>query len=43
LRVRATPGSLKPSTAKGVYLKSATISATMTPGIKLDVQEIGAR
>ena len=34
---------LKPSTAKGVYLKSATISATMTPGIKLDVQEIGAR
>ena len=34
---------LKPSTAKGVYHKSATISATMTPGIKLDVQEIGAR
>jgi large subunit ribosomal protein L1 len=34
---------LKPSSAKGVYLKSATISATMTPGIKLDVQEIGAR
>jgi large subunit ribosomal protein L1 len=34
---------LKPSTAKGVYLKGATISATMTPGIKLDVQEIGAR
>src|SRR6476469_8579683 len=32
---------LKPSTAKGVYLKGATISATMTPGIKLDVQEIG--
>ena len=30
-------------TAKGVYLKGATISATMTPGIKLDVQEIGAR
>jgi large subunit ribosomal protein L1 len=34
---------LKPSSAKGVYLKGATISATMTPGIKLDVQEIGAR
>jgi large subunit ribosomal protein L1 len=34
---------LKPSTAKGVYLKGATISATMTPGIKLDIQEIGAR
>ena len=34
---------LKPATAKGVYLKGATISATMRPGIKLDVQEIGAR
>jgi len=33
----------KRSSAKGVYLKGATISATMTPGIKLDVQEIGAR
>ena len=27
----------KPSTAKGVYLKSAAISATMGPGIKIDV------
>ena len=34
---------LKPATAKGVYLKGATISATMGPGIKLDVQGIGAR
>ena len=28
---------LKPSTAKGVYLKGIAISATMSPGIKLDV------
>ena len=34
---------LKPATAKGVYLKGIAVSATMGPGIKLDVQEIGAR
>lgn len=26
----------KPSTAKGVYLKSVTIASTMSPGVKLD-------
>ncbi|MDI6757593.1 MAG: 50S ribosomal protein L1 [Endomicrobiia bacterium] len=26
----------KPSTAKGVYIKSATIASTMSPGVKLD-------
>ena len=34
---------LKPATAKGVYLKGIAISATMTPGIKLDTTEILAR
>ena len=27
---------LKPSSAKGTYLKSITISTTMGPGIKID-------
>ena len=34
---------MKPATAKGVYLKGVTVSATMGPGIKLDTQEITAR
>ncbi len=32
----------KPSTAKGTYLRSATLCSTMGPGIKLDVNEISA-
>jgi large subunit ribosomal protein L1 len=31
---------MKPSTAKGVYLKSATISTTMGPGVHLDTQAL---
>jgi large subunit ribosomal protein L1 len=34
---------LKPSTAKGVYLKGIALSTTMGPGIKLDTSEILAR
>jgi len=34
---------LKPATAKGVYLKGIAISATMSPGIKIDTTEILAR
>jgi large subunit ribosomal protein L1 len=34
---------LKPATAKGVYLKGVAISATMSPGIKIDTTEILAR
>ncbi|MCI0670351.1 MAG: 50S ribosomal protein L1 [Myxococcaceae bacterium] len=34
---------LKPSTAKGVYLKGVAVSTTMGPGLKLDTTEILAR
>ena len=33
---------LKPSTAKGKYFKSVTLSTTMGPGIRLDTNEIAA-
>ena len=32
----------KPAAAKGTYLKSLTVSSTMSPGVKLDVNEIVA-
>jgi large subunit ribosomal protein L1 len=34
---------LKPSTAKGIYLKGIAVSTTMGPGIKVDTNEIAAR
>ncbi len=33
---------LKPATSKGVYIKSVTVSATMGPGIRLDVSNVTA-
>ncbi|HLT28727.1 MAG TPA: 50S ribosomal protein L1 [Myxococcaceae bacterium] len=34
---------LKPTAAKGVYLRGAAISSTLGPGIKLDLNELTAR
>lgn len=31
----------KPSTAKGIYLKSITMNSTMGPGVKLDTSDVG--
>ena len=33
---------LKPSSAKGNYMRSITVSSTMGPGIKIDPNEVGA-
>lgn len=33
---------LKPSTAKGKYFKSITVSSTMGPGVRLDTNEVAA-
>jgi len=31
---------MKPSTAKGIYLKSVSVASTMSPGIKIDTKSI---
>lgn len=33
---------MKPSTAKGVYLKTVNMAATMSPGISIDTKSVGA-
>ncbi len=31
---------IKPSSAKGIYMKSVTVASTMSPGIKIDIKSI---
>jgi large subunit ribosomal protein L1 len=31
---------LKPSTAKGAYIKSISISSTMSPGVQVDTRTV---
>lgn len=31
---------MKPSTAKGIYMRSVTVASTMSPGIKVDVRSL---
>lgn len=36
----STINKLKPSAAKGVYMKSVYLSSTMSPGIKIDIKSV---
>jgi large subunit ribosomal protein L1 len=36
-----TLNRMKPSTAKGTYMRSVTVASTMSPGIKIDTKTIG--
>jgi large subunit ribosomal protein L1 len=36
-----TLNRMKPSTAKGIYMRSVTVASTMSPGIKIDTKTIG--
>jgi len=38
--VLSTIMKLKPSASKGTYVKSVTISSTMSPGVKIDPKSI---
>ena len=37
----STINRMKPSSAKGVYMRSITVASTMSPGIKVDAKTIG--
>jgi large subunit ribosomal protein L1 len=36
----STLEKMKPSTAKGIYMKSVTVASTMSPGVKVDPKSI---
>lgn len=38
--VLSTLNKMKPSSAKGIYMKSVTVASTMSPGIKIDPKSI---
>jgi len=40
LELLLTLERIKPSSAKGIYMKSVTIASTMSPGIKIDTKSI---
>ncbi len=40
MEVLSTINKMKPSSAKGTYMKSITIASTMSPGIKVDTKSI---
>jgi large subunit ribosomal protein L1 len=40
MEVLQTILKLKPATAKGTYVKSVTVSSTMSPGVKVDPKSI---
>jgi len=40
LELLNTLNKIKPSSAKGTYMKSVTVASTMSPGIKVDIKSI---
>ena len=40
IEVLQTIIKLKPTSAKGTYVKSVTVSSTMSPGVKVDPKSI---
>ena len=37
--IKKLDGQAKPATAKGIYIEGVVLSATMSPGIPLDIKE----